>query len=72
MFSHNEKKIIWLCWDPTNMDLLHPLYVIITIVQVSKERFSLSANISNDTNKKLQELKKENEFTKWIYKMNFG
>ena len=41
------------------MKFLHFLYVIVTIAQVSKEGFSLSANISNDTNKNLEELKKQ-------------
>ena len=45
------------------MKLFHSLYIIITIAQLSKEFFSLSANIGNDTNKKLEEkleeLKKE-------------
>ena len=38
------------------MELLHSLYVIVTIAQVSKECFSLANNISNDN--KLEELKK--------------
>ena len=41
------------------MELLHSLYIIVTIAQVSKDFFSLSAYINNDTNKKLEELKKE-------------
>ena len=41
------------------MELLHSSYVMVTVAQVSKEFFSLSSNISHDTNKKHQELKKE-------------
>ena len=41
------------------MTLFHSLYVIVTIAQVHKKCFSLSGNINNDTNKKLEELKKE-------------
>ena len=41
------------------MELLHPLYIIVTIAQLSKECLSLSANISNDTDKVLEKLKKE-------------
>ena len=41
------------------MALLHSLFVILIIAQVYKECYSLSANISNDLNKKFEELGKQ-------------
>lgn len=41
------------------MELLHSLCVMVIIGQVFKECCSLSANVSNGNNKKLEEFKKE-------------
>ena len=43
---------------PYQYGILHPLYVIVIIAHESKECFALSANISMDTDKKLEKLEK--------------
>ena len=58
-FGHSKLLESWVYRGSTNMALLHSLFVILIIAQVYKECYSLSANISNDLNKKIEELGKQ-------------
>ena len=71
-FGHSRLLKIWVYRGSTNMTLLHFLYVVLIIAQVSTECYSLSGNINNNIKKleeqvkqlslKIQNLEKENKY----------
>ena len=58
-FGHSRLLEIWVYRGSTNMAFLHFLYAILIIAEVSKECYSLSANIRNDLNKRFEKLEKQ-------------